>query len=180
MKIFFDTEFANIEPDKNGNRYLISIGCVSDDGREFYAELTDTWDDHLCSMLVIDTVLPLLQGGEYRMGISQLAIRLKEWIESFTDKKVVFHSDAPSYDWPFVQEIFNHNGWPENLNKNCIAIYGSKDLDIPCYEIAMEQYWKEHADRQHHALVDARGMQTAWGVAMDSVKAQAGVICPAA
>lgn len=90
MRVFFDTEFANIEPDKNGHRNLISIGCIATDGREFYAELTDTWDEHLCSQFVLDTVLPLLEGGEYRMGVSELAVRLKAWIEGITDLEVVF------------------------------------------------------------------------------------------
>ena len=36
-KIFFDTEFTGLHQKTT----LISIGLVSEDGREFYAELTD-------------------------------------------------------------------------------------------------------------------------------------------
>ena len=43
MQVFFDTEFSSLNK-KNGHRYLISIGCVAHDGREFYAELSDTCD----------------------------------------------------------------------------------------------------------------------------------------
>lgn len=62
MDVVFDTEFSGTEKTK-GHLYLISIGCVAPDGREFYAELTDSWDESLCSIFTIQSVLPLLQGG---------------------------------------------------------------------------------------------------------------------
>lgn len=37
MKIFFDTEFTGLHKDTT----LISIGLVSQDGKQFYAEFTD-------------------------------------------------------------------------------------------------------------------------------------------
>ena len=37
MKIFFDTEFTDLSMDPR----LISIGLISEDGREFYAELSE-------------------------------------------------------------------------------------------------------------------------------------------
>jgi hypothetical protein len=37
MKIFFDTEFSGLHK----NTTLISIGCISEDGKTFYAELED-------------------------------------------------------------------------------------------------------------------------------------------
>ncbi len=37
MKIFFDTEFTGLHQ----NTTLISIGCVAEDDRQFYAEFTD-------------------------------------------------------------------------------------------------------------------------------------------
>jgi len=166
MQVFFDTEFANTEPDKNGHRYLISIGCITTDGREFYAELTDTWDDHLCSMFVLDTVLPLLEGGEYRIGVSELAVRLKAWIENLTSKEVVLVSDAPSYDWPFIQEIFDHNGWPANLRKKCSLLCFEEYKQRHRYGAALASFWKDHGARQHHALVDARSMLFAWKYAI--------------
>lgn len=162
MIVFFDTEFANTEPDKNGHRHLISIGCITTDGREFYAELTDTWDDHLCSMFTLNTVLPLLQGGEYRMGVSELAVRLKAWIEGLTDKEVIFHSDAPTFDWAFIEEIFNYNGWPKNLRRTCAQICFEEYKQRHAYSSAEANYWKDHGARRHHALVDARCALFAW------------------
>jgi len=42
MQVWFDTEFSNIDK-INAVPMLISIGCIAQDGREFYAELSDTW-----------------------------------------------------------------------------------------------------------------------------------------
>lgn len=71
IQAFFDSEFTTLE--KDGVRKLISIGCVAQDGREFYAELSDTWHPFNCSDFVVATVLPLLQGGECLMTEAELA-----------------------------------------------------------------------------------------------------------
>jgi hypothetical protein len=165
MKVFFDTEFSSLNKN-SGHRHLISIGCVAQDGREFYAELSDTWDENLCSIFTIETVLPLLQGGEYTMGVSEMAARLKEWIEGLTEHEVTFRSDAPRYDWPFIQEIFDHEGWPKNLRRKCGTIHFEEYRQQHRYIAAIESYWKDNIHRQHHALVDARCLLFAWKFAM--------------
>ncbi len=81
INVFFDTEFTTMD-EKNGVQTLISIGCVAQDGREFYAELSDTWHPANCSAFVNANVLPLLEGGEFRMDEATLAIRLKAWLEN--------------------------------------------------------------------------------------------------
>ena len=58
--IFFDTEFTGLIIDPR----LISIGLVSEDGREFYAELSDTYQGSQCDQFVQEAVLPRLQGGD--------------------------------------------------------------------------------------------------------------------
>ena len=50
MEIYFDTEFTELHQVVN-KLGLISIGLVSATGQEFYAELTDTWDEEICSIL---------------------------------------------------------------------------------------------------------------------------------
>ena len=40
LSVFFDTEFAGGIERRDAQRYLISIGLVAADGREFYGELT--------------------------------------------------------------------------------------------------------------------------------------------
>lgn len=165
ISVFFDTEFTSINPHVTPN--LISIGCISADGREFYAELTDTYHLGECSDFVIKTVLPLLEGGEYRMQEAQLAIRLKSWVESLGENEVVFRSDAPGFDWPFVAEMFQFHGcWPANLRRKCGTIYWENERFQHRYNAGMESYWKDHSQRQHHAMVDARSLRFSWKFAI--------------
>lgn len=164
ISVFFDTEFSTLG-DKINLPRLISIGCVASEGREFYAELTDTWQKENCSEFVIETVLPLLQGGEVCMTEAVLEERLKAWIEGFVDE-VVFRSDSPSHDWPFVEKLFKLSGWPLNLRTKCGTILFESDRQAHRYNNAVEDYFKTHGKRQHHALVDARSMQYAWKYAI--------------
>ena len=172
MQVFYDTEFNSLQKDKDGHRYLISIGCVAQDGRSFYAELSDTWDENLCSLFVIETVLPLLQGGDCRMGVSEMTSRLKVWLESLTDKQIVMRSDSPEHDWPFIQEIFDCEGWPKNLRQKCGTIYFEEYRQQHRYNAGLENYWKTNIARQHHALVDAKSLLFAWKFAT-----QRGIYC---
>lgn len=159
MNIFFDCEFSGTGNTK-GHRYLISIGSVAQDGREFYAELTDTWDENLCSLFTIQNVIPLLQGGECEMSVEQLAVQLKNWIEGLTDGQVNFRSDAPNFDFPFLEEIFDFHGWPKNLNRKCLPICAfESDAERFRYNAATADYWRTNKAAgavQHHALWDAR------------------------
>lgn len=52
MKLFFDTEFAGLRKDTT----LISIGIVSEDGRKFYAELTD-YNENQCNKWINQNVV---------------------------------------------------------------------------------------------------------------------------
>ena len=72
MLIFFDTEFTDL----HWQAKLISIGLVTEDGRTFYAELTDTYIDAECGDFARDVVLPLLDGGDARMTFPALSLRL--------------------------------------------------------------------------------------------------------
>jgi hypothetical protein len=159
--VFIDTEFSTIE--KNGSPALISIGCVTQDGSEYYAELTNTWHPANCSDFVVKNVLPLLEGGDCRMTEAELAVSLKAWIESLSDTEVIMRSDSPRFDWPWVEQLFQFHGcWPVNLRKKCGTIYFNHDYQLRRYEQGLANYWKDHHARQHHALVDARSMMFAW------------------
>lgn len=164
ITVFFDTEFTDMRDMAKAG--LISVGLISErEGREFYAELTDTWDKVICSRFVIDTVLPLLEGGDYQMGVETLAARLKAWIEAFGDE-VVLKSDAPNADWPFLVKIFDHHGWPENLRRKCGFVYFEHPRSQFRYQAGLAAYWKDHGARQHHALEDTRSMRFAWKYAI--------------
>lgn len=158
MKIYFDTEFTDfmLSP------ALISIGFVADDGREFYAELNNTYDEQMCSDFVKENVLPVLSGEKFEMSIEELSVKLSVWIESF-GQPVTLWADAPSFDWIWLVEIFNHNNsvWPINLVRKCRSTLESASNS---YHEACEEYWwlnQKDGAVQHHALWDARSIKFA-------------------
>lgn len=147
MLIFFDTEFTELGIDPR----LISIGLVSEDGtRTFYAELTDTYQPSDCSDFVREAVLSHLEGGEARMDMHELTLRLGNWLESF-EQPVQLATDSLSWDWPWIQEIFGIPGtWPENVEGRPLILSQS-----PEFNLAVEDTYATGL-RRHHALDDAK------------------------
>lgn len=165
--VFFDTEFTTLD-EHVGYPALISIGCVAEDGRTFYAELIDTWQRDNCSQFVLETVLPLLQGGECRMFEARCARNLKEWIEGLTEEQVVLRSDAPGIDWPWIEQLFTSFGcWPKNLRRSCGTVFFEERHQQLRYQDGLEEFWKDNIARRHHALVDAESLLFAWRCAMN-------------
>ena len=145
MHVFFDTEFTSLTSDAK----LISIGLIAQDGREFYAELSDAWTPDDCSDFVKLHVLPHLEGLQ-TMTLIALQDALKRWIESFSCA-VSLVTDSPDWDWPWILHLFSDPGtWPSNLAKQPIKSY----VD----EIAIAKEKRFRTFRQHHALDDARLM----------------------
>lgn len=159
MLIFFDTEFTEIGIDPR----LISIGLVSEDGsRVFYAELSDSYQPKDCSAFVQEAVLPHLEGGEARMTMDELTLRLDKWIESF-EQPVQLATDSLSWDWPWIQEIFHYlEAWPQNLDGKPASLY--EIIDSPFLERNVEQIFQRHEPRlrRHHALDDAKVNRLVW------------------
>jgi hypothetical protein len=156
--IFFDTEFSDLCVDPR----LVSIGLISEDGREFYAELSDTYQPKDCGAFTQEGVLPLLQGGDALMRMDQLTLRLGNWLESF-EQPVQLATDSLSWDWPWIQEIFYLPGtWPENLDGKPVQLY--EVIDSPFFERAVEKAFETHQPRlkRHHALDDAKANRLAY------------------
>lgn len=145
--IYFDTEFTELGIDPR----LISIGFVSEDGtRTFYAELSDTYGPSDCSDFVREAVLPHLEGGAARMDMHELTLRLGNWLESFS-QPVQLATDSFSWDWPWIQEIFDLSGtWPENVESRPLIL--SQSL---AFNLAVENAYANGL-RRHHALDDAK------------------------
>lgn len=162
MDVFFDTEFSSLDAAAD----LISVGCASKNGSEFYGELTEGWHPSNCTSFVVSEVLPLLQGNEYRMSKAELAVRLKAWVEGLTDKEVIFRSDCPGIDWPFIEQLFNVHGWPQNLRRKCGSISFEDHRQHHRYLAGLQNFWKDNIAKQHHALVDARSLRFAWKYAI--------------
>jgi hypothetical protein len=158
MLIFFDTEFSDLSIDPR----LISIGLVSEDGREFYAELSDTYQPEECGVFTQEAVLPQLEGNDALMTMNELTLRLGNWIEGF-EQPVKLSTDSLSWDWPWVQEIFYLPGtWPGNLDGKPALLL--EMMDYAFFANAIEQTFQNHELRlrRHHALDDAKANRLAW------------------
>lgn len=155
MILFLDTEFTDLGLDPK----LISIGLVAEDGvREFYAELNISAPEGEYSYFVREAVLPHLAGGVARMEWHELSLRLGNWIESL-DGSVQIATDSPSWDWPWIQELFMEPGtWPENLGAKPIV------LDFAGRRAFNEAVETAFAGglRRHHALDDAKANRLGW------------------
>jgi hypothetical protein len=157
MLIFFDTELSDLSIDVR----LISIGLISEDGREFYAELSDTYIPKDCGAFTQEGVLPLLQGGDALMPMSDLSKRLDAWLLSFS-QPVKLATDSISWDWPWIQEIFYDTKWPENLDGKPALMH--ELIDSPFFDQTVEKVFEKHIPklRRHHALDDAKANRLAW------------------
>jgi hypothetical protein len=95
MRYFLDTEF--IEDGKTIE--LLSIGIVSDDGREYYAEVSET-DHTKASDWVKKNVLPHLTGTlTFRRDIA-------EGIKQFVGEKPQFWGYYADYDWVALCQLY--------------------------------------------------------------------------
>lgn len=141
MKIFFDTEFTWLRQDTS----LISIGMISEDWREFYAEFTDYKKDQIDSWLqenVIDNLeysQPIIGQDEYRYisrhdnskvqdiylscsiylrwDSKTISEQLKVWFSQFDT--IEMWSDCLAYDWVlFNSLIADYSEWYPKLPSN--------------------------------------------------------------
>ncbi|MFE4569961.1 3'-5' exoribonuclease domain-containing protein [Paenibacillus chitinolyticus] len=164
MKVFFDTEFTGLHQ----NTTLISMGMVDENGRSFYAELSDydtTQVDEWIQKNVVDNLLysnVVCQTYEFA-GVSSMAVKgsktyvkdmLTGWLAAYD--QVEIWSDCLSYDWVLFNQMFGH---AFNIPKNVYYIpfdictlmkVKGVDPDINREEFAGIE------GEKHNALHDAR------------------------
>lgn len=155
MLLFLDTEFTDfVDCD------CIAIGLVDENGREFYAELTD-YRQEACSDFVNEVVRPLLKQHPNRVeGTTwEVARALNEWLEPYRQECAVICFDYNT-DWDLMVNILTM--LPEEDQPDFLTtrnIWG--DLD----QQAIDYYWAEadaFGHKPHHALYDARGNKYAY------------------
>jgi hypothetical protein len=162
IRIFLKIESSQYELGK-ANDGIISIGLTTEDGQEFYAELTDTYEPKMCSNFVIDNVLPQLEGGSCCITVGELSYKLHRWFENIDSQELRLISDYPSFtEFPFIQSLFDKLGWPCNLSKKCEPINRSIGSFHEKFDKAIEDFWLINTGRQHHALEEARSILFAW------------------
>ena len=158
MNIFFDTEFSKLQmPLDPEPSELISLGCISDTGKRFYAENATTLArPEVMSEWVIDNVIPLLDGGDCVMQYAEIAASLKTYIESFEDE-VKMWSDSGFHDWQHIKHLFSTYGWPANLRREPAELRFASSIQATRFWAGVEDAFKtmQPALRRHHALDDA-------------------------
>jgi len=158
INIFFDCEFTKLQQDSDDEPpEMISIGCVAQDGKRFYAEnATALARADYFSEFVVETVIPLLDGGDFKMPYVDIANKLRLWVESYEDK-VKMWTDAPRYDWPHIEHMFDNYGWPSNLVRKPIALSFPNSIQQTRFFAGVEDAFKTFQPklRRHHALDDA-------------------------
>lgn len=141
MKIFFDFEF--IDNGKTINP--ISIGMVSEDDREYYAEFTWVdWDT--ASRWVLDNVYPKLKGLSYLKASTRIKY---EVLDFCGENKPEFWGYYCSYDWVILCQLYGTmmdlpRGWPKWCRdvKQLMEANNTPKLIEP--------------EDEHNALADAR------------------------
>lgn len=146
MKYWFDTEF--IEDGKTID--LVSIGIVSEDGREYYAESSEC-DLSRANDWVKKNVITQLT------GLSKSRDEIRTDILSFVGREEPeFWAWYASYDWVVLCQLFGTmmdlpKGWPMYCN----------DAKQLAEHIGNPKLPKQEAG-EHHALADARHNKACW------------------
>ena len=148
MKYFIDTEYQLA----SGTIGLISVGIISDDGREFYAEVAGArhW---VTSSWIREHVLPHLQGGDVAMPGSDLTDKLRRFIG---DDIPEFWGWCCGIDYAVLCALFGMDDWPMGWP------YFFNDIAQSAREegIVLEQIAVPFG--RHHAMDDAREIKRLW------------------
>lgn len=173
MNIFFDTEFTGLRKDTT----LISIGMISENGKTFYAELTD-YNEELCNVWINDTVIKNLYARypnqldnapyieNFHTGNKEcIAKALKMWLKQFDD--IQFISDVCHYDMVLLIDLFGTAfDLPKNVSPVCYDInqdiarhYGISSREAfnkSREKIVKELCGEKIGGEKHNSLYDAK------------------------
>lgn len=172
MLIYFDTEFNGLQK----NTELISIGLVSDDGREFYGEIiNDSFynaDDWIVRNVLANTVYygdkdidTIVDKNNYFVGSKkEIQSALKNWLHQFEEIQLV--SDVCHYDMVLFIDLFGTAfDLPKNVNASChdinqdIANYYYID-ECKAFELSREDILMDNNifinGSKHNSLYDAK------------------------
>jgi hypothetical protein len=153
-KYFIDTEFLE---NGLGPIYLLSIGIVAEDGREYYA--VNKWCPvDLANDWVKENVLPHIDWNEGRSS-TRIMLDIEEFVNA-GDGKPEFWGYFADYDWVVVCQLFGRmidlpKGWPMycmDIKQLCVSLGNPK---LP-----------EQGKGEHNALADARWNKMAYDFLM--------------
>lgn len=178
-RVFFDTEFTGLHQKTT----LISIGCVAEDGRTFYAECNDYATDQVNDWLRENVIAHLRWtrgGGEVPgrwpvpTGEGHAALwsnsrivsdELRAWLHQFDS--VEMWSDCLAYDWVLFCDLFaGAMHIPKNVYYipfDLATLFKFKGIDP---DINREEYAGMAGGDKHNALWDAHVIRVCYERAM--------------
>ncbi len=150
MKYFFDTEF--IEDGKTIE--LVSIGIVSEDGRELYREIAEA-DLSRGDAWFQENVVKHLDGFK----TSRDAVRSE--IVNFVGDKPIFVAHYAAYDWVGIcQTLFGRMiDLPKNWPMFCLD---TRQFIYCLQEAGVAVQRPVQVGQEHNALADARFVRDLW------------------
>jgi len=152
IRLFIDTEFTDLLDCE-----LLSIGIVSEDGREFYAERNDV-DLARCGDFCRVAVLPQLGRDADMIGTeAEVSARMKAWLAQFEPVAPVLVSVDHPTDW----ELFGYLVRDEDTLQVPAWIKG-QSIRAAIDPRDVEAYWMANGRNAHHALHDARANRYAY------------------
>lgn len=172
MRVYFDTEFEGLWKDAK----LISIGLVSEDGKELYIEFNDIdidiQDEWIKQNVLANTVYygdrdisSIIEEENYFVGNKeQVKEVLIKWFQQFPEVQLV--SDVCHYDFVQLIDIFGTaSDLPKNINASCHDI--NQDIakyyyvtEAKAFEINREDILEDNGvdilGEKHNSIYDAR------------------------
>ena len=131
INIYFDTEFTGLQQDTD----LISIGMITEDGKQFYAEFTD-YRDYLCDLWITENVIKKMNHPQKIISDMMTTITgcqdevrefLLDWLDRQRkngDEKIQFVSDVCHYDFVLLIDLLSDSGCASAINlPNYISPY---------------------------------------------------------
>lgn len=169
MRIYFDTEFTGLHQQTT----LISIGVVDENGREFYAELSD-YDKEQVDPWISEHVIDNLN-GENVITLPELKQQLTVWLAEYDTVEV--WSDCLAYDWVLFNNIFGGAfRIPPQVYYIPFDICTLMKLKGVDPDINREQFVTSEAavyfeEMKHNALHDARVIKACYDKLMEAPNA---------
>ena len=183
MNIYFDTEFTGLHK----NTTLISIGCVDENGKTFYAEFTD-YDRVQINPWLEKNVLANLKfvgekgaandgKGNVEMCGSKDDVKgfLRAWLSHYD--KVQFVSDVCHYDMVLLIDLFGTafdlpNGVSascHDVNQDIARHYGISEAEA--FDMSREGILADYDlainGEKHNALYDAKVIKRLYDITRD-------------
>lgn len=157
MRVFFDLEFTNLNPDAD----LISAGFITEYGKSFYIEF-DGISKHDCSPFVQEIVWPLLRAPGVTVATPAIALQhILAWLLA-QDTSIRLISDS-HWDSSLMGKLIKRCGGMEalmpNLDLNFELLSFRDAVAQEEYKTAWLEYFLLNPEMRHHALHDATAMR---------------------